>query len=71
VFDGGPGRTWTSQQFRQTLTTLREIVLSWPDDTVCYPGHGPAFRLGDRRADIEAFIQKDHGNFFGNATWDM
>ncbi len=71
IFDGGPGRTWTSEGFKTTLETLRNVVLSWPDDTVCYPGHGPHFRLGDRRAEIEAFLAKDHGDFFGDATWDM
>jgi hydroxyacylglutathione hydrolase len=71
VFDGGPGRTWSSAGFQETLETLRNIVLGWPDETVCYPGHGPAFTLGDRRAEIERFLAKDHGDFFGDATWDM
>jgi glyoxylase-like metal-dependent hydrolase (beta-lactamase superfamily II) len=71
LFDGGPGRTWEPQEFQTTLHTLRTIVLSWPDDTVCYPGHGPAFRLGDRRKDIEDFLRKDFDNFYGDATWDI
>ncbi|MEZ4589973.1 MAG: MBL fold metallo-hydrolase [Chloroflexota bacterium] len=71
IFDGGPGRTWSSDGFKTTLETLRNVVLPWPDDTVCYPGHGPSFRLGDRRAEIEAFLAKDHGDFYGDATWDM
>ncbi len=71
IFDGGPGRTWTSDGFKTTLETLRNVVLPWPDDTACYPGHGPHFRLGDRRSQIEAFLAKDHGDFFGDATWDM
>lgn len=71
IFEGGPGKTWSTEGFRTTLQTLREVVLSWPDDTVCYPGHGPFFRLGDKRADIEAFLSKDHGDFFGDAIWDM
>ncbi len=71
VFDGGPGRTWSAADFQTTLATLRGVVLSWPDDTVCYPGHGPSFRLGDRRAAIEGFLAKDHGTFFGNATWEQ
>lgn len=71
IFDGGPGRTWSSAGFQTTLQTLRHVVLPWPDKTVCYPGHGPAFRLGDRRAAIEAFLAKDHGDFFGDATWEM
>lgn len=71
IFDGGPGKTWSAEGFQTTLQTLQQVVLPWPDDTVCYPGHGPSFRLGDRRAQIEAFVAKDHGNFFGDATWDM
>lgn len=71
IFDGGPGRTWLAEGFKTTLVTLRQVVLPWPDDTVCYPGHGPHFRLGDRRAQIEAFLAKDHGAFFGDATWEM
>lgn len=70
LFDGGPGRTWSSEGFQQTLETLRRVVLPWPDDTICYPGHGPSFRLGDRRPQIEAFLARDHGDFFGDAEWD-
>ena len=71
IFDGGPGRTWSSAGFQQTLQTLRNVVLAWPDETICYPGHGPSFRLGDRRADVKRFLQKDHGDFYGDATWQM
>lgn len=71
IFEGGPGKTWSHEQFEATLETLREVVLAWPDETVCYPGHGPHFRLGDKRDEIEAFLSKDHGEFHGDATWDM
>jgi hydroxyacylglutathione hydrolase len=71
IFEGGPGKTWSVEDFQTTLKTLRDIVLAWPDDVVCHPGHGPSFRLGDKRAIIEAFLAKDHGEFFGDATWEM
>ena len=71
IFQGGPGKTWSAEEFRITLETLRKIVLSWPDETLCYPGHGPGFCLGDMRKHIENFLNKDHGSFFGDATWDM
>jgi glyoxylase-like metal-dependent hydrolase (beta-lactamase superfamily II) len=71
IFEGGPGRTQSPEAFRTTLHTLREVVLSWPDESVCYPGHGPSFRLGDIRAAVESFVQKDHGNFSGDAEWGM
>lgn len=71
IFAGGPGKTWSEAGFQTTLETLQRVVLPWSDETVCYPGHGPAFRLGDKREAIEAFLAKDHGDFFGDATWEM
>lgn len=71
IFEGGPGKTWSPAGFQTTLKTLQEVVLSWPDDTICYPGHGPSFRLGAKRQAIEGFLEKDHGDFFGDATWEM
>jgi len=71
IFEGGPGKTWSVEGFQTTLKTLRGVILRWSDDTVCYPGHGPSFRLGDHRHEIEAFLGKDHGEFFGDATWGM
>jgi glyoxylase-like metal-dependent hydrolase (beta-lactamase superfamily II) len=71
IFAGGPGKTWSNAGFRQTLDTLKYVVLQWDDNRVCYPGHGPHFRLGDKRAEIEAFVAKDHGDFYGDAEWGM
>lgn len=70
IFAGGPGRTWSAADFQTTLRVLREVILRWPDDTVCYPGHGPEFRLGDKRTAIEAFLARDHGDFYGDASWE-
>jgi glyoxylase-like metal-dependent hydrolase (beta-lactamase superfamily II) len=71
LFEGGPGKTWSSEQFQETLQTLREVVLTWPDDSICFPGHGPEFHLGTLRPAIEGFLATDHGDFYGDATWDM
>lgn len=71
LFEGGPGKTWNAAQFQTTLQTLRDVILSWPDDTMCYPGHGSSFLLGDIRTKIEAFLAKDHGDFHGDAAWTM
>jgi hydroxyacylglutathione hydrolase len=69
IFDGGPGRSWCPDDFRTTLQTLRS-VLAWPDDTLCYPGHGPAFKLGKTRSRIAAFVDRAHpSDFYGDAEW--
>jgi hydroxyacylglutathione hydrolase len=69
IFEGGPGNTRSLAAFQTTLRTLRDVVLRWPDTSICHPGHGPSFRLGDKRAAIEAFLARDHGEFFGDAEW--
>ena len=71
IFEGGPGKTWSPEDFRTTLKTLQEVVLVWPDESRCHPGHGNSFRLGDIRKDIQSFLAKNHGDFFGDATWKM
>ena len=71
VFEGGPGHTDTPEAFSQTLVTLETVVLAWPDEAVCHPGHGPGFRLGDKRGAIQGFLAKDHGDFCGDATWTL
>lgn len=72
IFQGGPGKTWAPHYFKVTLQTLQNVVLTWPDDTECFPGHGPSFRLGDERPAIEAFLQRDHSDDLrGDVTWDM
>ncbi len=71
IFEGGPGNTHSSAAFQTTLLTLRNVVLPWPDDSICHAGHGPSFRLGDKRAAIEAFLARDHGDFHGDAEWEM
>jgi hydroxyacylglutathione hydrolase len=71
LFEGGPGKTWSPEDFQTTLKTLRRVILLWPDKTRCYPGHGNSFRLGDIRNDIQSFLDKNHGDFCGDATWTM
>ncbi len=72
IFEGGPGKTWSADGFRTTLHTLKNTVLTWPDNTVCYPGHGTPFRLGDIRSAVEAFVARQHPHdFYGDATWEM
>jgi glyoxylase-like metal-dependent hydrolase (beta-lactamase superfamily II) len=71
IFKGGPGKTWAPHYFAVTLETMRNIVFQWPDETVCFPGHGPSFRIGDERPAFEAFLQRERpANLFGDVAWD-
>jgi glyoxylase-like metal-dependent hydrolase (beta-lactamase superfamily II) len=50
LFAGSIGRTdlWGGS-FEDIIASIRGKLLALPDDTVVYPGHGPATTIGDER----------------------
>ena len=72
IFQGGPGRTWAPHYFKTTMETMQNIIFQWPDNTECFPGHGPSFRIGDERSAFETFLQREHPNdLCGDVTWEL
>jgi glyoxylase-like metal-dependent hydrolase (beta-lactamase superfamily II) len=70
VFVGGPGKTWSMEEFNTTMHTMQAIVFSWPDSTRFYPGHGPSGLIGDERPAFEAFVQGGWPHdLYGDVTW--
>lgn len=70
IFVGGPGRTWSPQDFATTMKTMQEVVFQWPDETKFFPGHGPAGQIGSERPAFETFIRKGwKKNLHGDVTW--
>ncbi|MCA1789261.1 MAG: MBL fold metallo-hydrolase [Thioalkalivibrio sp.] len=50
VFQGSIGRTdLPGGDFKTLMASIREQVLTLPDDTVLYPGHGPPTTVGAER----------------------
>lgn len=50
LFPGGPGRTWSPEDFTSLMDDLEERVFGvYPDATVVHPGHGDATTLGAER----------------------
>jgi hydroxyacylglutathione hydrolase len=51
VFQGSIGRTdLPGGEFSQLIESIRTQVLTLPDDTTLYPGHGPPTTVGHERA---------------------
>jgi glyoxylase-like metal-dependent hydrolase (beta-lactamase superfamily II) len=50
LFAGGLGRTdFPGSQHERLLSNIRRHLLTLPDETVVYSGHGPATTIGDER----------------------
>ncbi len=50
LFAGGPGATGRSySDFSVIVESIDERLLTLPDDTVVYPGHGPATTIGTEK----------------------
>lgn len=70
VFVGGPGKTWSVDDFATQMRTMQEIVFTWPDGTTFYPGHGPSGKIGQERPAFETFMERGWlGDLFGDVTW--
>jgi hydroxyacylglutathione hydrolase len=51
LFNYGIGRTdFPGGSFEQIMDSIKNKLLTLPDDTVVYPGHGPATTIGDEKS---------------------
>ncbi len=71
VFVGGPGKTWSAEDFETTMENMQKIVFKWPDDTRFFPGHGPAGIIGEERPAYEHFAAKGwKKGLYGDVSWE-
>lgn len=68
LFEGGPGATGRSFSDRPTiLRSIRDHLLSLPDDTLVHTGHGDSTTIGAERAGVEAALD-DESSAQGQAS---
>jgi len=71
IFVGGPGKTWSGEDFATTMRTMQQIVFTWPDETRFFPGHGPSGMIGQERPAFEAFVARGWSpKLHGDVTWE-
>jgi glyoxylase-like metal-dependent hydrolase (beta-lactamase superfamily II) len=71
IFVGGPGKTWSGEDFATTMGTMQQIVFTWPDETQFFPGHGSSGVIGEERPVFEAFVTRGWSSkLHGDVTWD-
>ncbi len=70
IFVGGPGHTWSPNDFKLTMQTMQNIVFQWPDATEFFPGHGPSGKIGKERPAFESFLSRSWpADLEGDVTW--
>lgn len=71
VFVGGPGKTWSPEEFQQLMLTMETKVFKWSDEIEFFPGHGPSGWIRDERPQYEAFVARGYSKtLFGDITWE-
>lgn len=71
IFVGGPGKTWSGEDFATSMRTMQEVVFKWLDDTRFYPGHGPSGLIGQERPAFENFTARGWSpGLHGDVTWE-
>ncbi len=72
LFPGGPGRSDSPQALRQLVASIASKLLTLPEDTAVYPGHGDNTTIGAAKREHAAFASRPHpDDLSGDVTWDM
>jgi len=70
IFPGGPGKTWSPDDFKKIVESLTNKIFTLPDETQVYPGHGDATVLKKEKHEFEAFSSKLHDpGLCGDVVW--
>jgi glyoxylase-like metal-dependent hydrolase (beta-lactamase superfamily II) len=70
LFPGGPGKSRSPEAFKQEIESITSKLLTLPDDTHVYPGHGDDTHIGDAKSQYDVFRSKSHpSDLHGDVSW--
>lgn len=70
IFPGGPGKTWSPQEFKKIVESLTNRIFTLPDETQVYPGHGDATVLKKEKYEFKVFSSRPHDpDLCGDVVW--
>ena len=70
LFPGGPGHTESPARFQQILASITNKLLSLPDETLVFPGHGEETPVGRERPAIDRFLARTRDpELCGDVLW--
>ncbi len=70
LFPGGPGRTQTPEDLRQSIASITGRLYTLPDETRVLPGHGDGTTIEASKAEYAVFASRRHAaGLCGDVTW--
>jgi glyoxylase-like metal-dependent hydrolase (beta-lactamase superfamily II) len=70
LFPGGPGRTRTPADFKQTVESISTRLLTLPGDTEVLTGHGDGTTIARSKKEFAEFAAREHpADLCGDVTW--
>ena len=70
LFPGGPGKSRTPEALRTELDSITSKLLTLPDETAVYPGHGDDTSIAEARRQYQVFASKSHpDDLCGDVSW--
>ena len=70
LFPGGPGFSRSPEAFQQLVNSITTRLLTLPDDTHVYPGHGGDTTIGEAKKEYAVFASKSHPeDIHGEIAW--
>jgi len=71
LFPGGPGRSDTPEALQEMIGSIKSRLLTLPDDTAVYPGHGDNTTISDAKREYAVFASRQHRpDLCGDVTWE-
>jgi glyoxylase-like metal-dependent hydrolase (beta-lactamase superfamily II) len=71
LFPGGPGRTSSPQDLRQSIESITSRLYVLPDETLVHPGHGDGTTIGRSKREYAVFAAKEHRpDLCGDVMWE-
>jgi glyoxylase-like metal-dependent hydrolase (beta-lactamase superfamily II) len=70
IFPGGPGKTWSPEDFKQIVASITAKILTLPAGTVILPGHGDATTVEKSKKEYAVFASRRHpDDLCGDVLW--
>lgn len=70
LFPGGPGKTDSPEAFLDLERSIRDRLLTLPETTVVYPGHGRPTTIGEAKREYAVFAARPRRpGLYGHVRW--